>query len=113
MVNETLKSMQAIGRWMKVHGDSIYGTQSSPFVRLDWGRATSKTLQDGTSRLYLHVFDWPKDGKLVVPCRAGRPHASLLADGTKLRAVSADGAVTITVPAATPDKIATVVVLDH
>jgi alpha-L-fucosidase len=51
---------------MKDNGESIYGTQASPFKKLEWGRCTQK-VQDGETILYLHVFDWPKDGKLVIP----------------------------------------------
>jgi len=109
---ETVTSMQAIGRWLKVNGESIYCTQASPFSSLAWGRATSKTLANGSRRLYLHVFDWPKDGKLVVPIRTDNPRAFLLAGATKLAAASAGGTVTITVPAEASDKIATVIVLD-
>ena len=48
---------------MKVNGESIYGTTASPFPKAPaWGRVTQKP-----GKLYLHVFDWPKDGKLVVP----------------------------------------------
>lgn len=109
---ETTHAMEAIGRWMKVNGDSIYGTQASRFANLAWGRSTSKKLPDGGERLYLHVFDWPKDGKLVVPLRCEKPRASLLATGEKLQAESSDGAVTIVLPAKSLDEIATVVALD-
>ena len=51
---------------MKVNGESIYDTTASPFVKLDWGRCTKKESDDETI-LYLHVFDWPKDGELLVP----------------------------------------------
>ncbi|MCL4193713.1 MAG: alpha-L-fucosidase [Thermoguttaceae bacterium] len=110
---ETVKAMQAIGRWMRVNGESIYGTEASPLADLGWGRATRKKLADGSERLYLHVFDWPADGKLVVPVGAEKPRASLLADGTKLAATAAHDTVTIAVPALAPDKTATVVVLDR
>ncbi len=113
MTPETVKAMQAIGRWIRVNGESIYGTEASPFADLGWGRATRKTLADGSERLYLHVFDWPEDGKLVVPMGAEKPRASLLADGTKLDATAAHDTVTIAVPAVAPDSIATVVVLDR
>ncbi|MFI5382098.1 MAG: alpha-L-fucosidase [Tepidisphaerales bacterium] len=110
---ESIRSMQAIGAWMKTNGESIYATSASPFVKLDWGRCTQKKLDGGNTRLYLHVFDWPAGGKLIVPGLTSKPSkAALLADGKSL-AVSADaGQVIVTVPAEAPDKIATVIALD-
>ena len=52
-----------MGKWMKVNGESIYGTSASPIGKPAWGRCTAKTV-GGKTTLYLHVFDWPKDGKL-------------------------------------------------
>ncbi|GIP28471.1 hypothetical protein J23TS9_36010 [Paenibacillus sp. J23TS9] len=51
-----------VGEWLRVHGDSIYGSGASPTAKPSWGRCT---LKDQT--LYLHVFDIPADGHLVVP----------------------------------------------
>ena len=52
----------AIGDWLEVNGEAIKGTRRSPFKSLPWGRATTKG-----DTLYLHVFDWPEDDRLVVP----------------------------------------------
>lgn len=110
---ETVNSFHAIGRWMQANGESIYGTTASPFAKLAWGRCTQKKLADGKTRLYLHVFDWPADGKLVVPLAvAKQPKASLLAGGQTLAVTAGNGQVSIAVPQAAPDKIATVVALD-
>jgi hypothetical protein len=63
----SIQRLQAIGKWMKVNAESIYGTSASPFSKqLTWGRCTRKTRAGGT-RLYLHVFDWPADGQVVLP----------------------------------------------
>ncbi|MDZ7358430.1 MAG: alpha-L-fucosidase, partial [candidate division KSB1 bacterium] len=62
----SIDRLKAIGQWMKVNGSAIYATHASPFKYLAWGRCTQQPMEGGT-RLYLHVFDWPKDGKLEVP----------------------------------------------
>lgn len=62
----SLERLRGMGKWMDLHGDAIYGTSASPFPQLDWGRCTVKTEGD-RSKLYLHVFDWPLDGRLVLP----------------------------------------------
>jgi alpha-L-fucosidase len=101
-----VERLQAVGQWLRVNGEAIYGTSRSPFPYLPWGVATRK---GGT--LYLHVFDWPKDGKLVVPLSNKAKSASLLASGEKLSVTSADGKLVIKVPATAPDAAASVVAL--
>jgi len=36
---KSVERFSAIGDWMKLNGESIYGTQAGPFPRLPWGRA--------------------------------------------------------------------------
>lgn len=62
---ESLTRLKDVGAWMRVNSPSIYGTTASPFVRLPWGRATKKEYPNATE-LFLHIFDWPKDGQLAV-----------------------------------------------
>jgi alpha-L-fucosidase len=75
---------------------------------LSWGRAT----QNG-QKLYLHVFDWPKDGKLVVPFSNKITKAYLLAESkTSLKVMAGKEKSTIQLPAYAPDKIASVVAVE-
>ena len=62
----SVERLNEIGGWMQKNGESIYGTSASPFFKLPWGRCTTKKTDSG-NLLYLHVFDWPKDGVLRVP----------------------------------------------
>jgi alpha-L-fucosidase len=107
----SIERLREIGKWMDVNSVAIYGTTASPFENLKWGRCTKKVTDNGAT-LYLHVFDWPADGKLLVPgLRNKVQSATLLAGGKKLAtAQSADG-VTITVPAEAPDKISSTIVM--
>ena len=73
--SESLRRLREIGKWMDVNGEAIHGTDAGPFETLAWGRCTQKAYSAGmagmggkgkaATRLYLHVFDWPKDGKLT------------------------------------------------
>lgn len=110
---ESLRSMEAIGVWMQRNGEAIYGTQASPFAKLDWGRCTRKDLASGGTRLYLHVFDWPADGTLMVPGLKGTPRGARLlgASGQVLYEQRAQG-LALKLPTVAPDPVATVVVLD-
>jgi alpha-L-fucosidase len=110
---ESTASLRAIGAWMKRNGEAIYGTQASPFASLPWGRCTQQKIGAGATRLYLHVFDWPKDGKLVLPPLTNRPlRAHLLGHTQNLSVTSVAGGITVALPSVAPDPIATVVVLD-
>ncbi len=104
------KRLAEIGAWMEVNNQSIYGTTASPFKQLPWGRCTKKP-----GLLYLHVFDWPGDGKLIVPgLQNDIAKAYLLADDAKatLRTARVEGDVVVSLPAKPLDAIDTVVVLE-
>ncbi|QGY45224.1 glycosyl hydrolase [Maribellus comscasis] len=62
----SVERLKEIGQWMQKNGESVYGTSASPFFKLPWGRCTTKEAESG-NLLYLHVFDWPRDGVLRVP----------------------------------------------
>ena len=101
-----------MGRWMKVNGESIYGTSASPFAALPWGRATVKSGSDGTTTLYLHVFDWPADGKLRVPgLRSKVREAKLLATGQVVSTAADGDNVVVSLPEAPADRVDTVIAL--
>ena len=97
---------------MKVNGEAIYDTKASPLPVLSWGRCTKKE-NANTTTLYLSVFDWPADGKLVVPgVKNEIVSAKLLANGKTLKAEKGDDGIIIHVPAIAPDAIASVIKLE-
>jgi alpha-L-fucosidase len=106
---ECIERLREVGAWLKVNGESIYGTRAGPFTTpLSWGCATRKG-----DRLYLHVFKWPVDGKLRVPLLNRSARASLLVDPSQPLGVSFDArSIMIDVPSQALDAVNTVVVLD-
>ena len=107
----SIERLKAIGQWMQVNGDSIYGTTASPFAELSWGRCTKKTFINGAI-LYLHIFNWPADGKLFVPGLKNKiEQAYLIANFQKLNTEMTAKGVIVDLPKETPDAIDSVVVL--
>jgi alpha-L-fucosidase len=53
--------LRGIGKWLEINGSSIYASERTPLPVQAWGESSRKG-----NTLYLHVFDWPRDGKLVV-----------------------------------------------
>jgi alpha-L-fucosidase len=101
-----------MGEWMKVNSEAIYGTEASPLPTLPWGRCTMKT-GNGRTTLYLSVFDWPKDGSLLVPgVKNAVVSAKLLAGGGKLKTRQSQQGITIRLPEKAPDQIASVIRLE-
>jgi hypothetical protein len=95
---------------MDVNAESIRGTTRTPLDRQAWGDSTVKG-----NTLYLHVFHWPKDGRLVVGgLQTDVSNAYLLMDAKKgtlqTSRVNAND-VLVHVPPTAPDATDTVVVL--
>ena len=87
-------------------------TTASPFKKLTWGRATKK-IEGDNSTLYLHVFDWPKDGKLVVPGLKNTVTSAYLLSGPRVQlpVISGGQNALIAVPLAAPDALSSTIVL--
>lgn len=109
---ESIDRLKAIGNWMKINGESIYGTAASPFEHTGWGRITQKRMGENT-RLYLHIFDWPANGKIELGGIANKPLKVYgLAGKKNLLFAAKENMITIQLPAAAADMINTVIVVD-
>jgi len=100
-----------VGRWLKINGESIYGTRASPFWprKFAWGTVTARP-----GKLYLHVYDKPA-GPLELHGLSNKVKtAYLLADKAKtaLKVKAGPDGVTVPLPARLPDQAVSVIVLE-
>lgn len=114
---EISQRMLAMGEWLAVNGDAIYGAQAFDLRRdlHDWGKITWKATAAG-NRLFLHVFNWPLSKTLALTgIKASPQRVYLLADKQKA-ALPFDhrGIVTrIQLPPLQPDPYVSVVVVEY
>jgi alpha-L-fucosidase len=108
--------LQAMGKWMHTNSEAIYATEAGPFSISKppaWGRATQKTKPTGGTTLYVHVWNWPADGKLVL---AGVQQAALsgrvLASGAAVSSAMSPEGLVLMLPGAAPDPDVSVVALE-
>ncbi|MEN9360448.1 MAG: hypothetical protein RL095_1983 [Verrucomicrobiota bacterium] len=109
-----LALIQSMGAWLKVNGEAIYGASRSPLAKPAWGRLTARP---DKNRLYLHVYQWPADGRIVLsglPADTRVAKASLLAEPPRQITASrlADGSLLVQLSGQAPDAAASVVALE-
>ena len=109
----TLETLQYVGDWLRTNGEAVYGTEASPFYKLPFGEATMKRVGD-TTKLYLHVYDWPADGTLHVSGLHSRINAAYTLNGKQsLTAKPERGGLTLhRLPRTAPHPTASVIVLE-
>jgi len=73
----SLERLSAIGDWMQVNGEAIYGTRGGPWLPGSWGVSTRKA-----NKVYLFVDRWKGDTLKLPPLPAGMVSARLVTGGT-------------------------------
>jgi alpha-L-fucosidase len=113
LLPEETTRLAAVGKWMKINGESIYGTTCSP-VDFDfwWGAMTQK---DQT--VYLHVLEWKAEG-IEFNGLVGKPITAYFLSDPEKKPLSItynpEGHVTkIEVPAEAPDFRNTVIAVQY
>ncbi|MDR1407535.1 MAG: alpha-L-fucosidase [Tannerella sp.] len=106
-----------IGDWLEINGESIYGAQAFDLDKNlhDWGKITMKQ-DNGKTRLYLHVYNWPLNKRLPLTGVASAPSkVYLLADKQKqpLPCTHEGPFTDIRLPALQPDRYVSVVVAEY
>ncbi len=113
---EALERLAGIGAWMERYGETIHGSQASPFEELSFGRCTTKPVKGESGRwtLYLQVFEWPANGELLAPGLGNTPVRAWVvgAEGAELEFVRRGTDVMVRLPPARPDPVCTPIALE-
>ena len=103
---QSARILREVGKWVHAHEDAIHGTDATPFGPIAWGECTARG-----NTLFLHVFQWPADGKLVLPGLQSTVKRATL-EGEKIKTVRKEKLLVISVPKLRPDTLIPVVTLE-
>jgi alpha-L-fucosidase len=102
---EFSERLRAIGKWMEVNGDSIYGTTYGPVQGESAFRMTARG-----SDIFVHIFDWPGTKLEIASSHLPKINgASLLANGTPVQFSQDEKRLRIDLPPQAPDPDVTVI----
>jgi alpha-L-fucosidase len=101
-----VERLREMGAWLQQYGAGIYGTRGGPFKPGTWGASTCKD-----NRIFLYIMNWPAQGPLELPALEATVKATRALTGGTVQLLHGDGTLTLDVPAADRDAIATIVEL--
>jgi len=113
---EITDRLEKMGEWLDVNGESIYKSEAFDLRTdmHDWGKITSKT-ENGKTKLYLHVFNWPLDHQIRVTGIKSTPSKIyLLSDKLKpsIQFEQKEVVTRIQLPFKAPDPYVSVIVME-
>ena len=97
---EAASRLREMGKWLKVNGESIYGTQAGEYSG-EWGVSTANG-----KTTYLHILD-PERGELTLEDNGRKlTGATMLEDGREVKFKKGKGRFTLQIPSGPgPDRI--------
>ncbi len=100
-------ALKEVGEWLKIYGETIYGTQGGPLTERNWGVTTQKG-----NKVYVHLLNW-HDETLTIPRLSKKvASAKLFKDKAALKFNENDFGVNIQIPKSQRDEIDTVIELE-
>jgi alpha-L-fucosidase len=113
---QSARILRTVGQWVHEHEESIHGTDATPLGPLAWGECTARG-----NTLFLHVFQWPADGRVLLPGLKTKVLRAQLKQGTEIRQCevrelpfsdSAGPCLEIALPASQPATLIPVISLE-
>src|SRR2546423_6472379 len=103
---EFQERLRAIGDWLSVNGDAIYGTTYGPIQGQPSLRTTAKE-----NKVFIHVFEWPGAALEVNGLAAKVISGRVLATGQSLKFSQSENKLRIELPPHMPDPNASTIAL--
>lgn len=103
---EFQERLRAIGGWLSVNGDSIYGTNYGPVQGMPSIRTTAKD-----NKIFIHVLDWPTAALEIRGIKPKVISARLLATGQSLKFTQSEEKLKLELPSRMPDANVTTIAL--
>ena len=103
---EFQERLRAIGDWLSVNGDSIYGTTYGPVQGVSSIRTTAKD-----NKVFIHIFDWRRATLEVNRIKAKVVSARLLSTGQSLKFTQTEEKLKLELPSQMPDPNVTTIAL--
>lgn len=113
---QSARILRTVGQWVHEHEDAIHGTDTTPFGPLAWGECTARG-----NTLFLHVFQWPANSRLLLPGLRSKVLRAELKQGTETcqceikelpTSDSASPCLEIALPANQPSTLIPVITLE-
>ncbi len=102
---DTLREM---GRWLKVNGESVYGTRGGPYMPNEYMVSTRKG-----NNVYLHLLEYPEEEiKLPFPNGVEIKKSYFLENGVSIPIKRSEASLSIKLPKTLPNDVASVIVLE-
>jgi len=103
---ENVDTLMAIGQWLELHGESIYGTRKGPVSPQEWGATTRKG-----NVVYVHVLDHPGGSLEITGFEPKIKSARFFDDDSKAEVKKTKEGVLLTIPKEKLQDIDTVIIL--
>ncbi|MCA4900287.1 MAG: alpha-L-fucosidase [Bacteroidota bacterium] len=104
---EHVERLKQMGDWLKVNGETIYGTKGGPLTPRIWGVTTQKG-----NKVYVHILNW-QDESLMLPKLSKRiGSVKIFLDKTPIKFQQNEFGVSLLIPKSKMNEVDTIVELE-